>query len=434
MPAATLQLLYTGLQDMFLTTDPEITFFKTVYKRHTNFSIDTIREHFDGDVDFDKTIRCKLSKYGDLLHKICVYVELSKFHFQPTLNKCNNCRCTCNKCIQMKYDDIIYGWANAIGHVLLETIDISIGGNIIDRHYGEWLEIWTELNQSQEKKYGYYEMIGKVDMHSYSVDTFTDKMSLYIPLNFWFCRKIGLSLPVMNIIYQDVEIIIKLAPLKKCYVTNKKNAPIPKAEIYAELITDYIFLSLDERQRFYNESHVYLIDQLQLNTNNVDVNKLDIRIDLCFNNPVKDLVWLVQRQDVIGPPDGVWPDDGSYPKGNDHFNFTPVRIPRHNRRESFHRAKLQLSGIDRTAVWPASHFRLLRPYYYNNRVPSNNIYVYPFGLPSTDDNPSGSCNMCSDAKLCFRMNKISHQTSIRIYATTYQILLLSGGMVSTMFF
>lgn len=448
MPYGTMQLIYIGEQNLYITDNPQITFFKTVYKRHTNFAIDTIQEFFDGRVNFGQQIRCKLSKNGDLLSKTGIYIKLSNLNKRRKNNLCQNtneCLCTCPKCLLgEKNEEIIYGWANSIGHVLLEWIEIYVGGQLIDRHYGEWLEIWTELTQTAEKRLGYYEMVGKKDPLAYTVDSFTESMELYVPLNFWFCRNIGLAIPVLSLIHHDIEFIVKIRDFDGCWVCNKIDAPRPKANIYACILADYIYLSLEERHKFYTESHLYLIDQLQLNENNhLNCNTGNMNIDLEFNQPVKEMIWFIQRLDVLGPAQGVWPEDCSYPRGNDHFNFTTARIPRLSRlKETFSCAKLQLSGVDRTSVWPASYFRLWQNYYYHTRIPTANyLYTYSFSLAPEDHQPSGTCNMSmvDNARLCLKLipkRRVCEKYPVRckIYAVNYQLFLVTAGMGSVLFF
>jgi hypothetical protein len=447
MPHGTLQLIYIGEQNLYITENPQITFFKTIYKRHTNFSIDTIQEFFNGKINFGQQIKCKLSKNGDLLSRMGMYIKLSSFNENKQQLKCqknNYCLCTCSKCLLgSEQEDIIYGWANAIGHVLLEWIEIYIGGQLIDRHYGEWLEIWTELTQTSEKRLGYYEMIGKKDPLAYTVDSFTEEMELYVPFNFWFCRNIGLALPVMCLLYHDIEFIIKIRDFDQCWVSNKASVPRPKASIDACILADYIYLSIEERHKFYTESHVYLIEQLQLNeNNNSESNTGNMNIDLCFNNPIKELIWFLQRKDVLGPSDGVWPEDCSYPKGNDHFNFTTAKIPRLAKlTETFSNGRILLSGVDRTSGWPASYFRLWQNYFYHTRIPTANyIYTYSFGLSPEDHQPSGECNMSmvDNARLSLKLlhkHKVHEKYAIhaKVYATNYQILLVTAGMGATIF-
>lgn len=464
MPHGTLQLIYIGEENIHLTENPQITFFKTVYKRHTNFAIDTVQEYFNNKVDFGRKIKCKLGKSGDLLGKTGIYIRLSGLNeckVPGTCSKntecrnteCRNtecmnteCMCTCPRCLLGGADEeeeaIVYGWANAIGHVLLEWIEVYIGGQLIDRHYGEWLEIWTELTQTAEKRLGYYEMVGKKDPLAYTVDAFTQKMELYVPFNFWFCRNIGLSLPVMSLIYHDVELLIKVRDFDKCWVCNKSGVPKPKASIDACILADYIYLSVEERTKFYSESHLYLIEQVQLNEHNVGSNSGYINIDLSFNHPVKELIWFIQRTDVVGSADGVWPQDCSYPRGNDHFNFTTGQVPRMaTLTETFSRARLVLSGVSRTSLWPASYFRLWQNYFYHTRIPTANyIYTYSFSLSPEDHQPSGQYNMSlvDNARLSIKLlreNKTQekYQVTAKVYATSYQMLLITAGMGGIVF-
>lgn len=446
MPLGTLQLIYIGEQNIYITENPQITFFKTLYKRHTNFAIDTVQEFFTTKVGFGQYIKCKLSKNGDLLNKLGIFIRLSGLNQIRCQVPCGpkDCLCTCPKCLlEPECDDIIYGYCNAIGHVLLDRIEIWIGGKMIDRHYGEWLEIWTELTQTAEKRLGYYEMIGKKDPLSYTVDSFTGEMELFVPFNFWFCRNIGLSLPVMSLIYHDVEIIIKIRDFDQCWVSNKPGVPRPKACIDATLWADYIYLCMEERHKFYQETHIYLIEQLQRNENNhCDSNTGFMNVDLYWNHPVKEMIWYIQRQDVVGPPDGVWPDDCSYPKGNDHFNYTTARVPRLAvLRETFTHAKLTLSGADRTYTWPAFYYRLLQNYYYHTRIPTANyLYTYSFGFAPEDHQPTGECNfsVVDNARLRIKLLNKSvipecYPVHCRIYATNYNILLITGGMGAIVF-
>lgn len=455
MPFGVSQLLYIGAQNIFITTQPEISYFKIIYKRHTNFSIDTVQEFFDGNIGYGQKIRCKLSKNGDLLHSLRMYFRLgslNKISRKNNLNpnalcnttKVKNCLCTCSQCLYDKHDDVLtYGYCNSIGHALLEYVEIWIGGQMIDRHYGEWLEIWSELTQTAEKKLGYNEMIGKKDPMSYTYDSFTENMELYIPFTFWFCRNVGLSLPVMAMIYHDVEIIIKLRNFDGCWVSNKKNSPRPCGTIDGCLLADYIYLSAEERKKFYQESHIYLMEQVQQNElNNLDNNTGNMNIDLYFNHPVKELVWFVQRNDVKGYPDGTYLEDPSYPKGNDHFNYTTSKIPRLLKiSDSFSYAKLILSGVDRTQYWPASYYRLLQNYDYHTRIPTSNcIYTYSFALKPEDYQPTGSCNMSmvDDAKLLIKLLKKNrclecYGVTSRIYATNNNVLIITGGMCGVLF-
>ena len=163
MGGALLELVAKGSQDIFLTGNPNTTYFRSVYKRHTNFSSESIIQTIDGAVNFGKKIECVIARSGDLLTSVIVEIDLPK--------------------LEGKRGKDIY-WVDAIGHHLIKSVEIEIGGLLIDRHYGEWLEIWTELTMTEAKKSAYNSMIGKgVSINS--------ERTLFVPLQFWFCRNYG---------------------------------------------------------------------------------------------------------------------------------------------------------------------------------------------------------------------------------------------------
>ena len=144
MPGGVLQLAAYGTQNIYLTGNPQITFFVSVYKRHTNFAIESIREYFIGGADFGKKVSCVVDRYGDLMSEVFLEVDLPRLSFED--NEKNN---------------IYNSWTNSIGHALIKYVEIEIGGIVIDKHYGQWLEIWNELTIPEEKRNAYNQMIGK---------------------------------------------------------------------------------------------------------------------------------------------------------------------------------------------------------------------------------------------------------------------------------
>ena len=189
MGGALMELVAKGSQDLFLTGNPSVTYFKNVYKKHTNFSYESIQQSIVGNANFGNKIECVISRTGDLLTGIIIEIDLPK--------------------IEGKRGKSV-SWINSIGHYLLKSIELQIGGNKIDKHYGEWLEIWNELTISESHKTGYYNMIGK----NISI---TDKKTLIIPLQFWFCRNYGLALPLIALQFHEVKLIIELNDFSKCW-------------------------------------------------------------------------------------------------------------------------------------------------------------------------------------------------------------------------
>jgi Large eukaryotic DNA virus major capsid protein/Major capsid protein N-terminus len=435
----------TGAQDIFLTSKPQITFFRTVYLRHTNFSIETIDEVFYNSEGFGKQCRCLLPRFGDLISGITLHIHLGSLN-EEYLSKLDKGRsiehrqtdedsniCACKSCIDSLYKDrLIFGWANAIGHVLLKSMAIEIGGARIDKQYGEWLEIWSELTGSEEKKLGYYQMIGKVDPPSFTATTFKGSLELYVPLKFWFCRNYALALPIMGLCYHPVELIVDFRKFNECWVSNMFPSEPPKVPSFkANINIDYIYLDVDERKAFYLESQTYIIDQLQF-TGDYPVLGTSGNIDFYFNHPVKELIWVLQRNDVITPAKGVYPDT-QYPIGNDWFNYSTFQTPLTTEVEdTFENAVIQFNGTDRFRHKKASFFRLYQPYLYHTRIPINYIYVYSFAILPEQIYPTGTMNFSrvDNAKLFFWMKDKRTFTNytFRAYAVNFNILLITAGM------
>ena len=207
MTGGLIQLVAYGLQDIFLTRDPQITFFKVVYRRHTNFSIEPIRQYFVHTPDFGKKTTCILSANGDLLGKTFLVITL------PQIKQFSN---------GDSIDTLTkFAWVRKIAYALIKTIDIEIGGQLIDRHYGEWMNIWAELTE-KTKTYAWKKMTGDVtDLTDFTNGK--DEYTIYIPLSFWFCRASGLALPLVSMEYSQVRVNLELNDLDKCSLTTPTN-------------------------------------------------------------------------------------------------------------------------------------------------------------------------------------------------------------------
>lgn len=454
MTAGLIRLVAVGVQDIYLTDKPEITFFKTVYKRHTNYSTDTIEQPFNNGANFGMRTKCTLPKRGDLVSNLTVYVQLPSLNEEETKkywersgakHEENNCYCVCRKCLERKYKEKpVFGWANAIGHVILEMMQIEIGGMMIDRQFGEWLEIWSELTQTFDKKVTYNELIGKTDPAVFSAERFSHAMELYVPLNFWFCRNIGLALPLIALQYHEVELVIKFRPFSQCWVTNRENtAPIP-VNMNATLLIEYIYLDLDERYKFATESHWYLIEQLQYTedeTFQTNISNMNINLQ-GMSNPVKEIIWYIQRSDVTQSPLSFKKVvKNGYPLGNDWFNYTTELSRRNVKiRDTFHEAVLQSNGMDVFEKRKASYYRLFVPYYKHTRS-SNYLYVYSFALKPESYQPTGTFNFSRVDHTTLRIKLREGQKNIynernpmpfslktKVYAVNYNVLLIVSGL------
>ena len=202
MPGGLIQLISYGKENLYLSGDPEITFFKIIYRRYTNFSIEPVSQYFKNSPDFGKRVTCSISKNADLINRIYVCVRLPN--------------------IISKYKNIQFAWAKKIGFALIKSVEIEIGGNVIDKQYGDWMNIWYELNSIKYNEKGFNKMIGNVKELT---DFSNSKKSymLYIPLSFWFCLSDGLSLPIIALQYSDIKIHLTFNAFKDCYKLNPTN-------------------------------------------------------------------------------------------------------------------------------------------------------------------------------------------------------------------
>ena len=293
MGGGLMQLVAYGAQDVYLSGNPQITFFKVVYRRHTNFSVEPIQQTWNGAADFGRTVTCNINRNGDLITNMYVVVMLNS---QPTKTA-------------------EWGYVNRLGHALIETVRIEIGGSKIDEQYGDWLNIWYELTHKTGQERGYAKMIGDVpELTNISSQGF-NAHQLYIPLQFWFNRNNGLALPLIALQYHDVRITLKYRDSVNCinYVGSTK--PVIDKQLMSDsyLLIDYVYLDSEERKRFAQASHEYLIEQLQF-TGSESINGKSSKYRLNFNHPSKYLIWAhhlgkynnANNKWLAYAPDGNW--------------------------------------------------------------------------------------------------------------------------------
>ena len=391
-----MQLVAYGAQDIYLTGNPQITFFKVVYRRHTNFAIEAIEQTFNGSADFGSKVVCTISRNGDLVNNM--YLEVDLENGAPMNGSVRN------------------------GHKLINYIEVEIGGQTIDKHYGEWLDIWTQLSSTEESLSKQTNMLSGELLSSDSTNT----SKLYIPLQFWFNKNPGLALPLIALQYHEVKISIEFN--KKQHVKSSTlNGPQPGLHKDCKLsnlclFCDYIFLDTDERRRFAQVSHEYLIDQVQtLGTTSYSGSTNKINLNLDFNHPIKELIWIVQNSELHGT------FDYSASLSNNIWNPTT---------EFVNNAKIQLNGQDRFRAREGSYFRIVQPSQHHtggHRQPLDlqnlnlfnlvshandtqvdllsrefgHINSYSFALKPEEHQPSGTCNFSriDNAILNMELNK-----------------------------
>uniref|UniRef100_A0A6C0CCP9 Major capsid protein N-terminal domain-containing protein n=1 Tax=viral metagenome TaxID=1070528 RepID=A0A6C0CCP9_9ZZZZ len=379
MGGGLMQLVAYGAQDIYLTGNPQITFFKVVYRRHTNFSMEAIEQTWNGSATTAGRCTATISRNGDLVHRM--YLEVS--------------------------GTPVAGADNL--SAIVDSIELEIGGQKIDKHSGKWMEVWAELTEPNPT--------GMVGQHDETGGTTFQLMSgmggmegaasagrWFIPLQFWFCRNPGLALPLIALQYHEVKVILTHI-IDTVIDTNTTN----------QLWADYIYLDTDERRRFAQVSHEYLIEQVQEQS----LSTTGTTHELNFNHPVKELIWAASTG-ASGTLAG-----------------STLVIPA-TQGTTYH---LKLNGHDRFAARDSRYFSRVQVWSHHSGPGGLNstaqddgtghndsICVYSFALKPEEHQPSGTCNFSriDNAQLVGSIALTG--ANPHIYAVNYNVLRIMSGM------
>ena len=420
MGGGLLQLVAYGAQDIYLTGNPQITFFKVVYRRHTNFAMEAIENVFNGTAGFGKRVTAQISRNGDLIHRIYVQIQT------PILTGASI-------------------WVDYIGLRLLQDVEIEIGGQRIDKHYSQWLYIWNELSLPVGKQPAWKKMVGSEGLAALvSGQSNGGVMNLFVPLEFWFNRNVGLALPLIALQYHEVKVNIDFETLSNClqYANGGASSAVVGTHVSTDLVkaslwVDYIYLDTDERRRFAQLSHEYLIEQLQFTGDeSLTVSTTAAttqRIKMNFNHPVKELVWVVQNDNRLGLGSG----------SNNWINFATDAVSVGtssvtnyglcNTIDESASTNIQLNGQDRFYPREGSYFNLVQPYQHHENTGGNpGINVYSFALKPEEHQPSGTLNFSriDTAYLNMKVASFAAGTTAKckIFAVNYNVLRIMSGM------
>lgn len=270
MGGGLMQLVAYGAQDVYLTGNPQITFFKVVYRRHTNFSMECIEQPLDS-ARFGGRHTVQVLRNGDLAGKMYLKTTL------PRISADGTC-----------------AWVRRVGHALIDNIECTVGGSQVDKHWGVWYDLWYELTHTNDQERGYAKMIGDVPQCT-TLASAIEAYTLYIPLQFWFNRNTGLALPLIALQYHEVRFNIQFEQFANlvCYTGNTMPT-LPAANLSdTSILVDYIYLDQEERRRMAQVGHEYLIEQVQFG-NTESVTGANQKVKLDFNHPCKELVWAVR--------------------------------------------------------------------------------------------------------------------------------------------
>jgi hypothetical protein len=376
MGGGLMQLVAYGAQDIYLTGNPQITFFKVVYRRHTNFSMEAIQQTWNG-TEGGSSGRCTatISRNGDLVHRM--YLELT-----GTTSGAKN-----------------------VGSKCITEVELEIGGQQIDKQTGNWMETWAELTEPNPTGY-----VGTSDGSAYSGTKFQNMSGMggalsnggntrhFVPLQFWFCRNPGLALPLIALQYHEVKVILQHTIGDDGTYGNGNSATTNN------LYCDYIYLDTDERRRFAQVSHEYLIEQVQ------EQSWSKGSPDLNFNHPVKELIWRKKSTDGSSAPLTTSPNDWHLKlNGHDRFAKRDIRYFTRTQVWQYHTG---CGGLDVSTTG-------------GNGKLNDSIAVYSFALKPEEHQPSGTCNFSriDNAQL------ISEDAVADVvYAVNYNVLRIMSGM------
>lgn len=448
MANSKLQLAAIGHQDRHLTGNPQISYFKSVYKRHTNFMIQKKIVEFNTDVVFNNTNTATLEKYGDLLYDMALVTQFNT--------------------ITATTGEVSY--TNAIGHSMIKEVSIKIGGYVIDRQTGEWLHIQKELTTPESQKENYNRMIGQNPLLGYgyyisdpsgnyakelkqtrrefigeNFDASTTNSGLdhtITPLKFWFCKNSYNAIPIIALKNHQIEVDLKLRPFKELFVTREDNFSsfnITESNITAGstiadayLLCDFIFLDDDEKKKFVLKSKEYLITQVQKTETQIaqpSSSGTSSTIKLDFNNPVTELFWVVQRSDVNTYNE--WFNYSNTLLTNNHFKTTGSGVD-DRAIPPIQKAKLIFNGKDRTLELNQNFYGRYENLRNHTSGPESFIYTYSFALnPENHKQPSGTANFSriNTASIKLTYNNITTSNiDVRIYALNYNIFKVMNGM------
>lgn len=435
MSGALVQIAAFGTQDVLLMGNPTVTFFKNVVNRHTNFAIETIQQVLQGTSNFGASnATVQITRDGDLLWRTFIRFRLPRLETAYTFNAA----------ITKPVTIVPARWTDDIGHHLINNCTVSIGGSQIDRHYGDWLQIWSQLTLDESKRAGYndmignrYELMGNNGRPVFDAKWFTDRNITYpytghfyipeamvdVPLQFWFCRDPALTIPLVSLPYHDVRIAFDFRPLEHVVIPpmaivtddadlGKIKISYNAAALQPIVYANYVFLDNAERKRYAQHPQEYLIEQLQYAENPASQGHIDISLN--FNHPTKELVFVAQKQTYVQHSCSDTTSN-TYNIANQlsNYQFTGYNavankwalvdgythgMPEYGNMSTTYgnpieKAELLINGSSRVKETDSIFYNRVQPYMHHTCIPqAAGINVYSFALKPESIQPSGTIN------------------------------------------
>jgi len=385
MGGGLMQLVAYGAQDIYLTGQPQITFFKSVYRRHTNFAIECIQQVINGTPSGSSIFSITIARNGDLMSDIHIRIP-------ATISQVN------------EYGDTNQGVGSYERLKVINYADLEIGGQLINRVYGDWMRVWSELTIRRTATNA-DPLASCLTLHNPPV---TGDNDLIIPLQFWFHNNPGLALPLIALQYHEIKLNIQF---NGSYVDTKQTdsglvVDFSTPEVWA----DYIYLDTTERRQFAQNAHEYLIEQQQTQTSQVKVGNNTVQ--LLFNHPVKYIAWELRNPSPTNP--------------NSFIAYNSAKIVLNGTDRFKERNRKYFSTYQVYKHWPTNAYFPDLAYYFDitDVVPS----VYSFALRPAEHQPSGTCNFSRIDTAQLMLTGVDTECPITIYVTNYNVLRIMSGM------
>jgi hypothetical protein len=378
MAGGLMQLVAYGAQDVYLTGAPKVTFFQAVYKKHTNFAMETIEQTVNGTPSAGGRVSVTVARNGDLVGEM--FLELKSKQTNANLQ----------------------AWT---AESQISSVELTIGGQRVDKQYQRWWRLYSELYMDESRKLNYGKMT-----------TGSNSNTVYLPLLFFFNRNPGLFLPLIALQYHEVRLDFDLSAdfnnSFKCWA-------------------NYVFLDTEERRRFAQKGHEYLIEQVQhTGVDTVDTSEKSIR--LSYNHPVKELVWCIAK--TGNRPYALTRTDwdaaiagANAPAGAQGAPVSSAALLEETH-GSLENLKLVLNGQDRFKVQGAKYFNQVQPFYHHSGAPMPGVYSYSFALKPEEHQPTGTCNFSRIDNAQVYVKAQTGATQLHMFAVNYNVLRIQSGM------
>ena len=425
MAGGLMQLVAYGAQDVYLTGNPKVTFFQAVYRRHTNFAMENIEQTVNGTAGNSGRVSVTVARNGDLVADM--YVEMKAATGLATISTAAGA--------------LDNAW---VAERAIKDVELSIGGQRIDKHYQKWWRMYSELYLDASKKAAW----GKMTTGSVNTTTGAEGQ-VFLPLIFFFNRNPGLALPLIALQYHEVRLDFDLSAEFEMYMDTTKTF-----KVWA----NYIYLDTEERRRFAQKGHEYLIEQVQhTGVDTVTINGGTKQVRLSYNHPVKELVWCI---DSGVARTSLWNFTNQAAVGDVILESDPTAIAAANAFVStsmsgapllkvgtdgtlaankfteenvgtIETMKLVLNGQDRMKEQSGKYFNQVQPFQHHSGSPYPGIYSYSFALKPEEHQPTGTCNFSriDNAQVSIVTAKgNSTVTTLNMFAVNYNVLRIQSGM------